>query len=158
MLHPRVMEAVRNLDIAHQELDCDPDLADTAAFCQAYHFLPQQAANTILVVGKGTEPTYAACIVLATTKLDVNKKVCQLLGVKKASFASAEQTVTLSNMMIGGVTPVGLHMPIFIDAQVMEQSQIVIGGGNRSSKLLLSPQELRKLPLVHIADGLAIPR
>ncbi len=33
-----------------------------------------------------------------------------------------------------------------------------MGGGNRSSKLLLNPQELLKLPHVEVIEGLAKPK
>ena len=79
---------------------------------------------------------FACCIVLATCKLDVNKKVSALLETKKVSFASAEQTLELTGMQIGGVTPFGLpDIPIFIDSMVMEQKEVIMGGGNRSTKV-----------------------
>jgi prolyl-tRNA editing enzyme YbaK/EbsC (Cys-tRNA(Pro) deacylase) len=97
--------------------------------------------------------------VLATTRLDVNKKVCQLMEIKRASFADAETTIALTGMMIGGVTAVGLtDLPIYIDARVLAQPEIVMGGGNRSTKLLLNPHELTKLPTVQVVEGLAQPK
>src|SRR5262249_62388017 len=88
------------LGIEHEIIPCDPDLADTAAFCAAYGYPPQDSANTILVVGKSDPPCYAACVVLAPTRLDVNRAVRQRLGTRKASFASAEDTRRLTGMMI----------------------------------------------------------
>jgi prolyl-tRNA editing enzyme YbaK/EbsC (Cys-tRNA(Pro) deacylase) len=100
---------------------------------------------------------YAACVVLADSRLDVNKKVCKLLGVKKASFADGETTKKLTGMMIGGVVAVGISdMPIYVDARVMQQSKVVLGGGNRNSKVVLNPKELLKLPNVEIVEGLAL--
>lgn len=156
-LHPNVQKALDAFGIAYEVLPCDPELADTAAFCEHYGFTLDQSANTILVASKKVEPTkYAACVVLGTTKLDVNKKVCQLLDVKRASFANGEETVQLTDMMIGGVTAIGIEgMPIYVDAAVMDQQQVIMGGGNRSSKLLLDPQELKKLPNVTIVEDLA---
>ena len=113
------------------------------------------------MVASRTEPVlYAVCVVLATTKLDVNKAVCKLMGVKKASFASAEQTRELTGMEIGGVTPFGIpgELPTYIDAAVMEQEEVVMGGGNRSSKVVISPLELAKFPGVQTVDGLAKPK
>ena len=156
-LHPLVAAAVAGACIEAEILPCAPELADTAAFCAHYGYPPSIAANTILVAAK-TEPVrYAACLVLATTRLDVNKKVCALMAVKRASFASAEQTLARTDMMIGGVTIPGLpaELPIYIDAAVMACDRIIIGGGNRSSKLLLVPAELHKLTGVQVIEGLA---
>jgi prolyl-tRNA editing enzyme YbaK/EbsC (Cys-tRNA(Pro) deacylase) len=160
ILDPKVDQALNVNNIEYKILECDPDLADTAAFCEHYNFKPEQAANTILVTSKKVEPVkYAVCVVLATTKLDVNKKVCQLLEVKRGSFADAETTISQTGMMIGGVTAIGIaNLPIYVDAAVMEQQEVVMGGGNRSSKVLLDPNELKKLPLLEVVDGLALPR
>lgn len=140
-------------------LECLPELADTAAFCEHYHVALDQAANTILVASRKVEPTrYAVCVALATTRLDVNQKVCELLDVKKASFADAETTTRRTSMLVGGVTAIGISdAPIYIDRAVMRQPKVVMGGGNRSSKLLLNPQELLKLPHVQVVEGLARP-
>lgn len=159
-LLPLVEEALTRHDITHTVLECLPELADTAAFCEHYHVALDQAANTILVASRKVEPTkYAVCVVLGTTRLDVNQKVCELLGVKKASFADAETTMQRTDMLIGGVTPFGISdAPIYVDGAVMRQPEVVMGGGNRSSKLLLNPQELLKLQHVTVVDGLAKPR
>lgn len=158
--HPKVQEALDANDIQYEVFPCDPGLADTAAFCEHYGFKLDQSANTILVASKKVEPTkYAACVVLATTKLDVNKKVCKLLEVKRASFANGEETVELTGMMIGGVVAIGIEdMPIYVDSAVMKQEKVVMGGGNRSTKLLLDPKELEKLPNVQIIEELAKPK
>lgn len=159
-LDKRVERAVNDHEVICDVLACDPELADTAAFCEHYGFTLEQAANTILVASKKVDPPrYAVCVVLGTTRLDVNKKVSELLGVKRLSFADAEVTSQLTGMMIGGVTAFGIDdLPIYVDAAVMRQSQVVMGGGNRSSKLLLEPVELLKLPNVEVVEDLAIPR
>jgi prolyl-tRNA editing enzyme YbaK/EbsC (Cys-tRNA(Pro) deacylase) len=159
-LDPLVMTAVLNNHVAYEVLQCDPDLADTAAFCAHYGFALEQAANTILVASKKVAPPkYAACVVLGTTRLDVNRKVSELLAVKRLSFADAETTMDLTGMMIGGVTAFGIgDLPIYVDSAVMGQARVVMGGGNRSSKLLLDPNELTKLPNVVVVEGLAHPR
>ena len=156
-LHPRVEEAISQYDIAHQVMPCLPELADTAAFCEHYGISLDQSANTILVASRKVEPTrYAVCVVLGTTRLDVNQKVCDLLDVKRASFADADTTVERTGMMIGGVTAIGVtDLAIYIDSAVMQRQEVVMGGGNRSSKLLLDPQELMKLPHAQVIDGLA---
>jgi len=153
----KVQAALDVLGLQYKVLDCDPALADTAQFCEAYNFQLDQSANAIIVVGKGAEPTFCCCVVLATTRLDVNKAVCKLLGVRKASFASAEQTRELTGMEIGGVTPFGLpaDLPIYVDAAVMEQEEVVTGGGNRSSKIILGPSEFAKVPNLQIIEDLA---
>jgi prolyl-tRNA editing enzyme YbaK/EbsC (Cys-tRNA(Pro) deacylase) len=158
-LHPSVQEFLQNHNIVYRIFDCDPDFADTAPFCEKYGFAEGQTANTIVVAGKAQPIKFCACVILATTKVDVNKKACQLLGVKKASFASGDQTKELTGMQIGGVTPFGLpDVPIYIDAAVMENAEIVLGGGNRSSKVLLDPKELLKMPHVEVIDSLAVLR
>ncbi len=160
ILLPVVEEALAKYGIKYKILECTPELADTAAFCEHYHVALDQAANTILVTSKKVEPAhYALCVVLGTTRLDVNQKVCELLGVKRASFADAETTMQRTGMLIGGVTAPGIDdAPIYIDSAVMRQPEVVMGGGNRSSKILLDPQELLKLPNVEVIEGLAKPK
>lgn len=135
---------------------CDPGLADTAAFCAAYGFAPEDSANTIVVVGKGATPVYAACVVLATHRLDVNRTIRQRLG-RKSSFAAPEETRRLTGHEIGGVTVFGLpaDLPIWVDAAVMARDRIVLGGGSRSWKVIAPPSILRTLPNVTIVEGLA---
>jgi prolyl-tRNA editing enzyme YbaK/EbsC (Cys-tRNA(Pro) deacylase) len=135
---------------------CDPDLADTAQFCEAYGFSLDESANTILVIGKSEPPVYAACIVLANTRLDVNRAVRRRLGVKKASFANGAATVELTGMEIGGVTPFGLpdSLPIWVDSRVMTRDRVVLGGGDRSRKVLASPQILTAIG-AEVVDDLA---
>lgn len=139
---------------------CDPALADTAAFCAAYGFAPEDSANTIVVIGKSTPPVYAACVVLATHRLDVNRTVRDRLGTRKASFASAEETRELTGMEIGGVTAFGLpaDLPLWVDGAVMDRERIVLGGGSRSWKVVAPSSILLTLPNVAVVDGLAAPR
>jgi prolyl-tRNA editing enzyme YbaK/EbsC (Cys-tRNA(Pro) deacylase) len=138
---------------------CDPALADTAAFCAAYGFAPEDSANTIVVIGKGSPPTYAACVVLATHRLDVNRTIKQRFG-RKSSFASPDETRELTGMEIGGVTAFGLPdgLPLWVDSAVMERDRIVLGGGSRSWKVIAPPSILLTLPNVTVVDGLANPR
>jgi prolyl-tRNA editing enzyme YbaK/EbsC (Cys-tRNA(Pro) deacylase) len=144
------------LEVSYEIFPCDPALADTAAFCEAYGFAPEDSANTILVIGKANPPKYVACVVLATTRLDVNRAVKQRLGAR-ASFASADDTRALTGMEIGGVTVFGLPpgLPIWVDARLMARERIVLGGGSRSCKVLAPPAILEALPGVEIVEGLA---
>jgi prolyl-tRNA editing enzyme YbaK/EbsC (Cys-tRNA(Pro) deacylase) len=141
----------------HELFACDPELADTAAFCAAYGFAPEDSANTILVVGKSNPPVYAACVVLATHRLDVNRAVKARLGTRKASFASPDETRALTGMAIGGVTVFGLpdELPIWVDAAVMARQRIVLGGGSRSWKVIAPASILLTLPGVEVVEGLA---
>lgn len=143
----------------HELFPCDPALADTAAFCAAYGFALEDSANTIVVVGKSNPPVYAACIVLATHRLDVNHTVRDRLGTRKASFASPDETRELTGHEIGGVTAFGLPagMPLWVDAAVMERRRIVLGGGSRSWKVLAPSSILLTLPNVEVVEGLANP-
>ncbi|MEP1126134.1 MAG: YbaK/EbsC family protein [Ilumatobacter sp.] len=150
---------IEQLDATGSEYEivaCDPALADTAQFCEAYGFSPDDSANTILVIGKSDPVVYAACIVLATTRLDVNKVVRNRLGVKKASFASGDDTVAITGMEIGGVTPFGLpsDLPIWVDARVMQRPQIILGGGSRDRKVHAAPTVLLAIG-AEIVDDLA---
>ena len=145
------------LGVAYELFPCDPALADTANFCAAYGFKANESANTILVIGKSDPPVYAACVVLAYTRLDVNKVVKQRLGTRKASFAPPEDTKAITGMEIGGVTVFGLppNLPVWVDARVMDQERIVLGGGSRSFKVIAAPQILLKLPNVEVVENLA---
>jgi len=160
LLHPLVRERLADAGVGFEVMACDPELADTAAFVAAYGVPADRSANTILVASKGAEPTYVACVLLATTALDVNNVVRREMGVRKASFARAEPVRELTGMEIGGVTPFGLPagMPILVDARVMAPDWVVLGGGNRSSKLRLAPSALRALPETRVVEGLAAAR
>jgi prolyl-tRNA editing enzyme YbaK/EbsC (Cys-tRNA(Pro) deacylase) len=142
----------------HELFPCDPALADTAAFCAAYGFAPEDSANTIVVVGKGSPPVYAACVVLATHRLDVNRAVKGRFG-RKSSFASPDETRALTGMEIGGVTAFGLPagLPLWVDSAVMERERIVLGGGSRSWKVIAPPSILLTLADVEVVEGLAAP-
>ncbi len=145
------------LGIPYELFPCDPALADTAAFCAAYGFDPEDSANTIMVIGKSDPPRFAACVTLAPYRLDVNRAVRARLGTRKASFAPAEETAALTGMQIGGVTVFGLpaDLPIWVDARVMARERVVLGGGSRSWKVIAGPAILRALPGVEVVEGLA---
>ena len=156
-IEERVRASALATGVAFEVMPCDPDLADTAAFCEAYGYSPEQSANTIMVIGKTDPPLFAACVVLATHRLDVNGAVRRRFGVRKASFAPAEATVELTGMTPGGVTPFALPegLPLWIDAAVMRCAEVVVGGGSRSMKVLCPPAALAALPDAEVIDDLA---
>jgi prolyl-tRNA editing enzyme YbaK/EbsC (Cys-tRNA(Pro) deacylase) len=161
--HPIERLAQATLDrlgARYEVMACDPAFADTAEFCARYGIPLGKSANAILVASKKEPKVYALCLVLATTKLDVNKKVSELLEVKKLSFASAEETVAVTGMMIGGVTPFGLSdgLPIYVDSRVQGLDEVIVGGGSRSSKLRVHPEVFARLPNCRFVDGLALDR
>ncbi len=141
----------------YEVVPCDPSLADTAQFCEAYGYELADSANAIIVAGKADPAPHAACLVLAVSRLDVNGTVRRRLGTRKASFASAEATVELTGMEIGGVTPFGLPdgLPIWIDAGVLERERVIVGGGSRDRKFLVAPAALTALPGAEVVEGLA---
>lgn len=149
-----VLDCLASLATPSEVMPCDPSLADTAQFCEAYGISLDDSANAILVVGKGEPRTYAVCVVLATTRLDVNGAVRRRLAVKKASFASAEETVEITGMMIGGVTPFGLpaDLAIWVDTRVMERPSIILGGGSRDRKVRAAPTILTDLGAEVVPD------
>jgi prolyl-tRNA editing enzyme YbaK/EbsC (Cys-tRNA(Pro) deacylase) len=142
-----VLESMKSRGVVFEEMDCDPDLADTARFCEAYGVPLERSANTILVASRRPEGYFAACLVLATTRLDVNGLVRQRLGVKKVSFADSEQTRELTGMEIGGVTIFGLSddLPVWIDSAVLDHDWVVIGAGSRTAKIRLDPRQFAGL-------------
>ena len=131
----------------------DEDLADTAAFCEAYAVPLEASANCVVVAGRrGEATTLAACLVLATDRADVNKAVRHQLGVRKISFAGMDEAVERTGMAYGGITPVGLpgEWPVLVDEAVLEQPWVVVGSGTRGSKLLLPGAHLADLANAHV--------
>ncbi len=157
--HADLVARLDGLGVAYRLVPCDPALADTAQFCAAYGYAPEDAANTILVVAKSDPPRYVACVLLATTRLDVNRAVRARLGVRRCSFASAQDTARVTGMAIGGVTPFGLppDLPVLVDARVLTRTEIVLGGGSRSVKVVGPPALLLALAGVEVIEGLASP-
>jgi prolyl-tRNA editing enzyme YbaK/EbsC (Cys-tRNA(Pro) deacylase) len=152
-----VLAAADATGLPFEVVACDPGLADTAAFCAAYGYELDRSANAIVVVGKSDPRVYVVCLVLATTRLDVNGVVRKRLGVKKASFASGDETVDITGMQIGGVTPYGLPpgLPLWIDAAIMDVPEVIVGGGSRDRKLLVPPASLAALSSAEVVAGLA---
>ena len=163
LLAPAVAGALAGLDGLASQVgvaEIDPGLADTAAFCEKYGVLPAESANCVLISGRrGGETRFAACLVLATTRADVNGVVRRELDVRKASFAAREVAVAETGMEYGGITPVGLPpgWPVLVDAVVTATPQVVIGSGVRRSKLVLPGAALGRLPGARVIPGLATP-
>jgi len=136
----------------------DPDLADTAAFCERYGVSLAESANCVVIAGRREgEVRYAACVVLATTRADVNNVARRALDVRKASFAATDLAVEQTGMEYGGITPIGLPAgwPVLVDAAVAATPHVVIGSGLRRSKLALAGKTLADLPGAAVIDGLA---
>ena len=170
-LHPAadrpdlLAEPVAAAVAAHPALDVrvaeiDPDLADTAAFCERYEVSLDVSANCVVVAGRrGGDTRYAACVVLATTRADVNGVVRRRLDARKASFAPMDDAVALTGMEYGGITPLGLPADwlLLVDAAVAATPFVVVGSGVRRSKLVLPGAALGTLPDAEVVDGLASP-
>ncbi len=153
-----VLKTVANLGVPYEVIEIDPDLADTALFCEHYAFPMEQSGNTIIVASKKEPKVFVTCVVLATTRLDVNKRVRMLMGVSKASFASAEEMKELTGMEIGGVTPFSLpeELQLYVDSRIMELEWVILGGGGRDHKLKISPEVFHQLG-AEIIENLALP-
>jgi len=150
----RVVAILDGLGVPYELQPIDPDFADTAAYCERYGVPLDHAANTIIVASKKEPRRYAACVVKATTRLDVNRAVRRLLDVAKVSFASADETRALTGMLIGGVTVFALpaDLPVYVDDKVMALDWAILGSGSRSSKIRVSPEALRRLPSAQIVS------
>ncbi len=156
--HQAVRRALLASGVTYETVACDPTLADTAAFCEAYGFDPADSANCIVIASRRPPGRHLVTLVLSTSRLDVNGLCCRLMDVRKASFAPGEQTAQLTGMEIGGVTPFGLPdklLPVRVDAAVMSRPRIIVGGGDRSVKLLIDPVVFATLAGFEVVDGLA---
>lgn len=156
---PQIKAALDASGLDYEVWPCDERLADTAAFCAHYDVPPSHSVNAILVRSKTDPALVALCMVPATHRLDVNKVVRKRLGAKKASFAPPEDTRAVTGMEIGGVTPIGLPpgLRVWVEATVMDLDYIILGGGNRTSKLKVPPAIFGMLPDCDIVEELAKP-
>lgn len=156
-IEQRVAAALAALGAPYEVLPIDPAFADTAQFCEKYGVPLDHSANTIVVASKKEPKQYAACVVLATTRLDVNHAVKNLMAVSRLSFASADETKAVTGMLIGGVTLFALppDLPIYVDDRVMALDWVIVGGGSRSTKIKTSPAVLARLPNARVVAGLA---
>ena len=161
MMHsPKEQQVIGHLDALgarYEVLDCDPALADTAAFCEHYGYSPEISANAIVIASRRPPGRNCVCLGLATTRLDVNRVVKGLLGVSKLSFATPEATIEATGMEIGGVTPFGLpvDLPVYVDARIPGLERCIVGGGSRSMKILVDPEVFTRMPGIEVIEGLA---
>jgi prolyl-tRNA editing enzyme YbaK/EbsC (Cys-tRNA(Pro) deacylase) len=138
--------------------EIDPGAADTAEFCARYGVSLAESANCVVISGRREgETRYAACMILATTRADVNNTARRELDVRKASFAAMDVAVAETGMEYGGITPLGLPAgwPVLVDALVADTLTVVIGSGVRRSKLVLPGKLLASLPNARVISGLA---
>jgi prolyl-tRNA editing enzyme YbaK/EbsC (Cys-tRNA(Pro) deacylase) len=155
----RVLAALDATGIAYEIIECDPEFADTFPFSERYGYPVEMSANTIVIASKKGEPKqYVACVVVATRRVDANNAVKKRMGVSKVSFATAEETEALTGMQIGGVTPLALpdDLPLWVDAEVMTNDAVILGGGSRSMKIKAAPAVLERLPNAEVVAGLTI--
>ena len=160
LLGPPVAAALPGLEGAVWVAEIDDDLADTAAFSAAYDVPLEASANCVIVAARRAgESTMAACLVLATTRADVNGLVRRHLGARKASFAPQDVAVAETGMAYGGITPVGLpgSWPVLVDTAVAAADLVVVGSGTRGSKLALPGALLARLPGAEVLEGLGQP-
>ena len=161
LLAPPVEAALRGLPWAGQVqvAEIDPALSDTAAFCAEYGVALEESANCVVIAGKrGGDVRYAACMVAAATRADVNGLVRRRLDVRKASFGSVDEVTSMTGMEYGGITPIGLpsSWPVLVDESVAKSPRVVIGSGIRGSKLWLPGDRLAALPGAEVIPGLGI--
>jgi prolyl-tRNA editing enzyme YbaK/EbsC (Cys-tRNA(Pro) deacylase) len=154
----RVLGELEPLGLPYELIRIDSEHADTATFCARYGHPLDRSANTIIVATKKEPKRYAACVVRADTRLDVNHAVRQLMGASRLSFAKPEETMELTGMAIGGVTVLALpkDLPIYVDERLMELDYVILGSGDRSAKIKISPEVFRRLPSVRIVADLAM--
>ena len=153
----QIRKFLESTKLEFEVMDCDPKFADTNVFCKEYGINLEDSVNAIVVKTKTGELKYAACALLATTRLDINKTIRKKLGARKVSFADIEETAKLTAMNIGGITPLTLPsaLPLWVDSKVMQRNSIVLGGGNRSSKIKVSPKIFNYTLNTEIVEGLA---
>lgn len=152
-----VITHLEDLGLDYEVMPCDPELADTAQFCEAYDVPLEKSANAILVASRKPEGHNAVCVVLAHTRLDVNGTVRKRLGVRKVSFAPPDLTKELTGQEIGGVTIFGLpdDLPVWLDSRIMDCDWIIVGAGSRSAKIKFDPSQLAGVDGYETVDDLA---
>lgn len=155
----KITDAIDALGVAYERITIDPAYADTTAFCEHYGYALEHSGNTIIVASKKAPKQYVACVVLATTQLDVNRRVRKLMGVSRASFATSEEMMELTGMQVGGVTPFALPegLPLYVDERIMGLDWVILGGGGRDTKIKIAPEVFTKLG-AEVVEDLGIER
>jgi len=155
---PQIRIFLEQAGLPFEVWPCDPQLADTAVFCEHYGVALENSANAILVRSKTGVEKFVICVLLATDRLNTTHTVRKKMGARKVSFASAAETREITGMEIGGVTPLALanDLPIWVDDAVMQCEYIVLGGGNRSCKLKVDPRVLIQQSAAEVVAGLAM--
>jgi len=153
----RVLDELDRLGLSYERIPIDPEHADTATFCERHGYPLGHSGNTIIVASKKEPKRYAACVVRADVRLDVNHALRRLMGASRLSFATVEETRELTGMAIGGVTAIALpnDLPIYIDAGLMSLEYVILGSGDRLAKIKISPEVFRRLPNAQIVADLA---
>ena len=151
-----VLEELGRLGLPYEWIPIDPEYADTASFCEKYGYPLDRSGNTIIVASKKEPKRYAACVVRADTRLNVNHAVKQLMAVSRLSFAKPEEAMEITGMAIGGVTVFGLprDFPIYVDERLMALDYVILGSGDRRAKIKISPEVFRRLPNSEIVPHL----
>ena len=158
VLAAKIEATLESSQVEYEIFPCDPELADTAVFCERYGYPLDRSANTILVKAKTGGERFVVCVALANTRLDVNRMIRKRLGVRRVSFASADETRAVTGMEIGGVTPVALsgELEVWIDARIMACEWVILGGGDRSRKIKVAPALFERMPGATVVEGLAL--
>jgi prolyl-tRNA editing enzyme YbaK/EbsC (Cys-tRNA(Pro) deacylase) len=157
---PIVAEAISKL-IGGEKIgvtEIDPNLSDTAAFCAEYKVGMNQAANCVILEAKRADRAwFAACVILGSTRADVNGLARRTLDARKVSFAPMEKAVAESTMEYGAITPVGLPVSwsILVDKAVADSKYVITGSGIRKTKLAIPGSLFASLPNVQVLEGLA---
>ena len=154
---PQIRKFLESTNIEFEIMDCDPNMADTQVFCKEYNIKLEDSVNAIIVKTKTSELKYVTCALLATNRLNINNVIRKKLEARKVSFANTAETIKLTNMEIGGVTPFTLpdNLPIWIDSKIMNREYVILGGGNRSSKIKISPKIFNFTNNTEIVENLA---
>ena len=138
----------------------DPALSDTVNFVPAFDLREDLAANCVVVAGaRDGRERVAACVVLATTRADINGVVRKRIDVRKASFMPLDVAVERTGMEYGGITPFGLprDWPIFVDSRVVATPLLTWGAGVRGAKIIAPGSLVAELPGAEVIEGLARP-
>ena len=150
----KVLDYLETHQVEYECIEISPEFADTRLFCERYGYPMEHSCNTIIVASKKEPRQYCACVVLATTRLDVNRCVRKLMGVSKASFATEEEMHRKTGMEVGGVTVFSLpeEMPLYVDLRIMELDWVILGGGERDTKFKTTTNVFVKIGAEIIED------